>query len=163
MDIETYANKINEEIVGLYNAKEEEVSSDIMRRLEKYILLEVVDARWRENLKTLDSLKEGIYLRSYGQKDPIVEYKILSGELYNKMLATIKQEVSSYMFKIKIRERSEEELEVKRQPTERVVYSHGNESEDEINKQRSSHKIGRNDLCPCGSGKKYKKCCGRAQ
>ncbi len=163
MDIETYANKINEKLVELYNAREEEISSDIMRRLEKYILLEVVDARWRENLKTLDSLKEGIYLRSYGQKDPIVEYKILSGELYNKMLATIKQEISSYMFKIKIRERSEKELEVKRQPTERVVYSHGNESEDEINKQRSSHKIGRNDLCPCGSGKKYKKCCGRAQ
>ena len=99
--------------------KEVEVTSDIMRRLEKYILLEVVDARWRENLKTLDSLKEGIYLRSYGQKDPIVEYKVLSGELYNKMLATIKQEVSSYLFKIKIRERSEEELEVKRKPTER--------------------------------------------
>jgi preprotein translocase subunit SecA len=162
MDREAYADKLCGRLIDIYNGKEVEVTSDIMRRLEKYILLEVVDARWRENLKTLDSLKEGIYLRSYGQKDPIVEYKVLSGELYNKMLATIKQEVSSYLFKIKIRERSEEELEVKRKPTERVVYSHGDESEDESSKQRSSNKIGRNDLCPCGSGKKYKKCCGRA-
>ncbi len=162
MNREAYADKLCGRLIDIYNAKEEEVTSHIMRRLEKYILLEVVDARWRENLKTLDSLKEGIYLRSYGQKDPIVEYKVLSGELYNKMLATIKQEVSSYLFKIKIRERSEEELEVKRKPTERVVYSHGDESEDESSKQRSTHKIGRNDLCPCGSGKKYKKCCGRA-
>ncbi len=162
MDREAYADKLCGRLIDIYNVKEGEVTSDIMRRLEKYILLEVVDARWRENLKTLDSLKEGIYLRSYGQKDPIVEYKVLSGELYNKMLATIKQEVSSYLFKIKIRERSEEELEVKRKPTERVVYSHGDESEDESSKQRSSNKIGRNDLCPCGSGKKYKKCCGRA-
>jgi len=160
MSVEDYAAKLTEGIEANYNDRESHFGADMMRKLEKYILFEVVDARWRENLKTLDSLREGIYLRSYGQKDPIVEYKLLSGELYGKMLKTIKEEATSYLFKIRIRD-EKEDLEMKRAETPKNVSYNTEEAEDEKSAQRSSDKVGRNDLCPCGSGKKYKKCCGR--
>ena len=159
MTVSEYAETIVERIKEQYAIREEKFGSEMMRKLEKYILFEIVDARWRENLKTLDSLREGIYLRSYGQKDPIVEYKLLSGELYGKMLKTIKEETTSYLFKIRIRD-EKEDLEMKRAEAPKNV-SYNTEEEEAENAQRSSDKTGRNDLCPCGSGKKYKKCCGR--
>lgn len=160
MSVEEYAKVLCDRIEAHYNERESHFGADMMRKLEKYILFEVVDARWRENLKTLDSLREGIYLRSYGQKDPIVEYKLLSGELYAKMLKTIKEETTSYLFKIRIRD-EKEDLEMKRaEAPKNVSYNTGEEAED-ADAQRTSDKTGRNDLCPCGSGKKYKKCCGR--
>ena len=82
--IEEYADKLADELEVKYNEKEAEITPEIMRQIEKYVLLEVVDNRWREHLKALDGLREGIYLRSYGQRDPIVEYKLLSGDLYGK-------------------------------------------------------------------------------
>ncbi|MGL5535047.1 MAG: SEC-C metal-binding domain-containing protein, partial [Cetobacterium sp.] len=105
---------------------------------EKYVLFEVVDARWREHLKALDALREGIYLRSYGQKDPLVEYKIISGDMYSRMLSTIKAETTSYMFKVVVRNPEEE------------VLSPGEGEELEFDSP-----------CNCGSGKIYGKCCGR--
>jgi len=162
MDVEAYQELTFNRVVDKYKAREEEFGSDLMRKLEKYILFEIVDARWREHLKGLDALREGIYLRSYGQKDPITEYKLISGDMYAKMLGTIKEEVTSYLFKLKIKNEEEEEVEIKhRQEDSKVVYSHGDEEESEENAQRESDKVGRNELCPCGSGKKYKKCCGR--
>lgn len=136
--IEEYAEKLFNEIEAKYQERENEIGSDLMREIEKYVLFEVVDNRWREHLKALDGLREGIYLRSYGQKDPVIEYKLLSGELYGRMLETIKMETTSYMFKVvvKTKEQAEEESS-----------------------------LGRDDnpegLCPCGSGKPYNKCCGR--
>ena len=109
-----------------------------MREIEKYVLFEVVDNRWREHLKALDGLREGIYLRSYGQKDPVIEYKLLSGELYGRMLETIKMETTSYMFKVVVKTREPEAEDP----------SMGSEANPE-------------GLCPCGSGKPYNKCCGR--
>ena len=161
MSVEEYAGTLCERIEAHYAKRESHFGDEMMRKLEKYILFEVVDARWRENLKTLDSLREGIYLRSYGQKDPIVEYKLLSGELYAKMLQTIKEEATSYLFKIRIRD-DREDLEMKRtEAPKNVSYNTEEGAEEEKNNQRASDKVGRNDLCPCGSGKKYKKCCGR--
>lgn len=143
----------------IYAEKEEEYTPEIMRRIEKFIILEVVDSRWRENLKTLDSLKEGIHLRAYGQKDPIIEYKILSSDIYNDMIRTIKEETSSYMFKVKVRT---DNVNIKRKKQTRMNYNSGGEEQSkEKVKPRRSKKIGRNDPCPCGSGKKYKNCCGR--
>ncbi|WP_319371332.1 preprotein translocase subunit SecA [uncultured Ilyobacter sp.] len=159
--VESYSEKIYNEVMEKYNERESIFGSDMMRKLEKYMLFEVVDSRWRENLKTLDSLREGIYLRSYGQKDPIVEYKLLSGELYHQMLKTIDEETTSFLFKIRIRD-EEEELEMKRKEAPKnIKYSAGDTPAGETENQRQSNKVGRNDLCPCGSGKKYKKCCGR--
>ena len=136
--IEEYANKLFTEIEAKYQEREQEIGSELMREIEKYVLFEVVDNRWREHLKALDGLREGIYLRSYGQKDPVIEYKLLSGELYGKMLETIKMETTSYMFKVvvKTREQVEEETAL------------GGDDNPE-------------GLCPCGSGKPYNKCCGR--
>jgi preprotein translocase subunit SecA len=161
LSIEEYAEKLYERILEKYKEKEKEFGSDLMRRLEKYILLEIVDSRWREHLKTLDALREGIYLRSYGQKDPLTEYKLISGELYAKMLRTIKEETVSYLFKIQIKRPEEKNIEVKEHENKNVQYQANGEIASEPSTTPNKEKVGRNDLCPCGSGKKYKKCCGR--
>lgn len=136
--IEEYAEKLFNDIEAKYQEKEEEITPELMREIEKYVLFEVVDNRWREHLKALDGLREGIYLRSYGQKDPVIEYKLLSGELYGRMLETIKMETTSYMFKVVVKAREPEAEDP----------SMGSEANPE-------------GLCPCGSGKPYNKCCGR--
>lgn len=138
LTVEEYADKIYKDIEKEYEKKEEEISSEVMRKVEKYVLFEVVDARWREHLKALDALREGIYLRSYGQKDPLIEYKIISGDMYSRMLSTIKTETTSYMFKVVVKNPEEEVVEpgVK----------------DELDYDSD---------CRCGSGKIYGKCCGR--
>ena len=150
--IEEYADKLADDLVAKYNEKEAEITPEIMRQIEKYVLLEVVDNRWREHLKTLDGLREGIYLRSYGQRDPIVEYKLLSGELYGQMLETIKKETTSYMFKVAIRNSEEEEFQAK-EITELNTTDEKNENVGGPNNP--------DGLCPCGSGKPYSRCCGR--
>ena len=156
--VEENISEIYEELEKKYKQKEEEYSPEIMRKLERYILLEIVDSRWRENLKTLDSLKEGIHLRAYGQKDPVIEYKMLSSEIYSDMIRTIKEEVVSYLFKIRIRT---PEVNLRQKPKETTMYYNDGGEEEVKPKQRKVNKVGRNDPCPCGSGKKYKKCCGR--
>lgn len=138
LTVEEYADVVYNRILNEYEAKEDELTSEIMRKVEKYVLFEVVDSRWREHLKALDALREGIYLRSYGQKDPLVEYKIISGDMYSKMLSTIKTEVTSYMFKVVIKNPEEEILEP------------GDMEEMDFDSP-----------CYCGSGKIYGKCCGR--
>ena len=136
--IEEYADKLFEEIEAKYQERENEIGSDLMREIEKYVLFVVVDNRWREHLKALDGLREGIYLRSYGQKDPVIEYKLLSGELYGRMLETIKMETTSYMFKVVVKTKEQMEAE---------AVAGGDENPE--------------GPCPCGSGKPYNKCCGR--
>lgn len=136
--IEEYAEKLFNDIEAKYQKREQEITPELMREIEKYVLFEVVDNRWREHLKALDGLREGIYLRSYGQKDPVIEYKLLSGELYGRMLETIKMETTSYMFKVVVKTREPEAEDS----------SMGSEANPE-------------GLCPCGSGKPYNKCCGR--
>lgn len=136
--IEDYADKLYEDIEAMYQEKEKEITPKLMREIEKYVLFEVVDNRWREHLKALDGLREGIYLRSYGQKDPVVEYKLLSGELYGRMLETIKLETTSYMFKVVVKTKEQIDNET----------TMGSEENPE-------------GPCPCGSGKPYNKCCGR--
>ncbi len=145
-DMEEYKGLTVEEYVDIlfgrikikYQEKEDELGSDIMRKIEKYVLFEVVDSRWREHLKGLDALREGIYLRSYGQKDPLVEYKIISGDMYSRMLSTIKTETTSYMFKV-------------------VVKS----PEEDLPEPGDEEELQFDDKCRCGSGKIYGKCCGR--
>lgn len=158
MSIEDYSKKIYDAISAQYDEKEEKVGKDLMRRLEKYILFEVIDSRWREHLKSLDGLKEGIYLRAYGQKDPVVEYKILSGELYEQMIATIKEQTTSFLFKVIIKQHEEEKLQERENQEEIEEYT--SEDENGIEKVESKE-IGPDSPCPCGSGKKYKNCCGR--
>jgi preprotein translocase subunit SecA len=161
LTIEEYSERLYERIEKKYSDKEEKIGSELMRKLEKYILFEIVDSRWREHLKTLDALREGIYLRSYGQKDPLTEYKLISGDLYAKMLKTIQEETVSYLFKVQIRAPEEREVEIKESQNKNLRYEASDETGETVDTTRVSEKVGRNDLCPCGSGKKYKKCCGR--
>ncbi|NLK62546.1 MAG: preprotein translocase subunit SecA [Fusobacteria bacterium] len=144
----------------LYDEREEEIGKEVLKRIEKYILLEIVDNRWKENLKTLDSLREGIHLRAYGQKDPVVEYKTLSVEIYVDMIETIKRESTSFLFKLQVKR----EGDVKLKERKEVPMFYNNVDEENTGKQKpmkNINKIGRNDPCNCGSGKKYKHCCGR--
>ena len=156
--------KITEDLLNVYEEKESILGGELLRKLEKYILLEVTDSRWRENLRTLDQLKEGIHLRAYGQANPLIQYQLLSSEVYEDMISTIREEVTSFLFKIRIREREEAPIVAPRPRPERVNYIHqGSDSAptEEKHSPRKTDKIGRNDECSCGSGKKYKNCCGR--
>ena len=142
MTKEEYAERIYTILENRYNEKEAQIGSDFMRKLEKYILFEVVDNRWREHLKSLDGLRESIYLRAYGQRDPVTEYKLISSEIFEVMIENIQEQVSSFMFKVMV---SSEEEKIE-----------NNEDEEEVNEV-----VNEGDSCPCGSGKAYDKCCGR--
>ena len=142
MTKEEYAERIYTILENRYNDKEAQIGSDFMRKLEKYILFEVVDNRWREHLKSLDGLRESIYLRAYGQRDPVTEYKLISSEIFEVMIENIQEQVSSFMFKV-MASSEEEKIE-------------NNEDEEEVNEV-----VNEGDSCPCGSGKAYDKCCGR--
>lgn len=151
MNVEDYAALLYDRLSAVYEEKENRTGSEIMRKIEKYILFEVVDARWREHLKALDGLREGIYLRAYGQKNPVTEYKLVSSEIYEKMLETIQEEITSFLFKIVIKTEENEKIEEETpKKAEKIQFIPKNQQE-----------LTPEDECPCGSGKKYKNCCGR--
>lgn len=137
-----------------YELKEQKIGSELMRDVEKMVFLHVIDTKWKDHLLGIDHIKEGIGLRGYAQKDPLVEYKKEAFELFEEMSKSIVSEILTRLFKIQIREESQ----VKLAPKQRINRSDGDSSSQPVKKP---HKIGRNDPCPCGSGKKYKKCCGR--
>ncbi|ABI67590.1 preprotein translocase subunit SecA [Syntrophomonas wolfei] len=134
----------------LYEQREKEMGSEIMRELEKAILLRIIDEKWMDHIDAMDQLRNGISLRAYGQKDPLIEYKFEAFEAFQMMIESMKEDVVRYIFRVK----------VVQQPEERKTFENQGE-EAEKKPVRVGKKIGRNDLCPCGSGKKYKKCCGR--
>ena len=154
---------VYKDLEALYEQKEEKFTPLFMRHVEKMVLLQNVDSCWREHLTTMDHLKEGIGLRGYGQRDPLVEYKLEATELFNIMIRKIKEETISLMYKLEFDPQQEMELE----KSEELQYSSTLEEEAELKekqqpRQKPIHveKVGRNDPCPCGSGKKYKKCHG---
>lgn len=159
MSIEEYSQKLFDTLLAAYNEKEEKLGRDIMRKLEKYILFEVTDARWREHLKALDGLKEGIYLRAYGQRDPVVEYKLISGDLYEQMIETIKEQTTSFLFKVIIKDENEEK-NMQMQNDQKEIKEYTSEDESGVENVPAGE-ISDDSPCPCGSGKKYKNCCGR--
>ena len=142
---EEYIERIYNALVEQYNKKEEELGSDLMRKLEKHILFDVVDNRWRGHLKSLDALRESIYLRAYGQRDPVTEYKLISSQIFEEMIATIQEQATSFLFKVVV-------------STEPVKDEEDEIEEAEIKEVNTENTDG---LCPCGSGKPYEKCCGR--
>ncbi len=128
-----------------------------MRELERVILLKVVDRYWMDHIDNMSELKRGIYLRSYGQKDPVVEYQLEGFDMFDAMIAAIRDDTVKLLLTLKIRVNEEIKREQVAKPTQEV---HGDQ-EVKVKKQPiKKEKIGRNDPCPCGSGKKYKKCCG---
>ncbi|MBE0425493.1 MAG: preprotein translocase subunit SecA [Nitrospirae bacterium] len=142
---------------GAYEKKESEIGSDVMRYLEKVIMLQIIDNQWKDHLLAMDHLKEGIGLRGYGQRDPLIEYKKEAFNVFADMTSRISTEVLSRLFKIQVQKKEA----VRREPVRqmRLTYNRG-ESSTAVQTVRRGKKVGRNDPCPCGSGKKYKKCCG---
>jgi preprotein translocase subunit SecA len=147
-----------------YAKKEADYGADAIRYLERMFLLSTVDALWKDHLLSMDHLKEGIGLRGYAQKDPLKEYQREGFDLFSDLISRIKEESLKRLFHVKV-QREEEGAELKERPAAprpaRVTLSRGDiKSAGKTTQKREGVKIGRNDPCPCGSGKKYKKCCG---
>ncbi len=149
-----------------YRKREAENGSGNMRNLEKLVLLQVIDQHWKEHLLNMDHLKEGIGLRGYGQKNPLNEYKREGYEMFLALMDTIKQQTVRNLFLIRLVEEDEIErlAREQRERKQEIELRHGEAAAGEEPKtvRREGEKIGRNSPCPCGSGQKYKKCCGRA-
>ncbi len=138
-----------------YDKKEGEIGSDVMRYLERVITLQIIDNQWKDHLLAMDHLKEGIGLRGYGQRDPLIEYKKEAFDMFAEMTSRISTEVLRRLYRIQI----EKKESVKKEPLKQQRLSY-NRGEAAVQTIRRGKKVGRNDPCPCGSGKKYKKCCG---
>jgi preprotein translocase subunit SecA len=194
---ETLKANIEENVKKMYEAKVASVGSELFNQVEKMVMLQVVDSKWKDHLYNMDQLREGIGLRGYAGKDPLIEYKREGYEMFMDMISRIKEDVIKYLFRIQIKAEETPSLEMApvRRP-QNIQYEHkevsqfssayrqisqrqrenmtvhsstgGIEYREEVESKhkvmpvkRTGPKVGRNDPCPCGSGKKYKKCCGR--
>ncbi|MGM0682430.1 MAG: SEC-C metal-binding domain-containing protein, partial [Thermodesulfobacteriota bacterium] len=163
LDPDSFREKLLEAARGLYRAKEEEVGRDNMRQIEHYVLLQMVDSHWKDHLLNMDHLKEGIGLRGYGQKNPLDEYKKEGYSMFMAMIERVKEQTIATMFRVQLaREEEAAQLEKKRKALDQEARMNRGEQEagDKRQPVRKGEKVGRNSPCPCGSGKKYKKCCG---
>jgi preprotein translocase subunit SecA len=159
---EGLAGRIREGAISAYEKKEKEYGADAMRYLERMFLLSTIDAQWKDHLLSMDHLKEGIGLRGYAQKDPLKEYQREGFDMFSDLVFRIKEESLKRLFHVKV-QREEEGKAAALPPIapRRVNLSHGDLSRAGQTTQRhAKKKVGRNNPCPCGSGKKYKKCCG---
>ncbi len=195
MNLQLLQDKLTSLVTDAYNEREKHISPEDMRHIEKMVMLQVTDRRWKEHLYDMDQLRRGIGLRAYGQKDPVIEYKQESFRLFLDMLDRIKQQIAEYLFhigiapqRVRVMPQSGLKYGVEFAPSPvlpqiqkpqggqqgdvapgsqqnmRPGRGPGPEKMEPAEKQRPivvGKKIGRNDPCPCGSGKKYKKCCGR--
>ena len=147
---------VYDKLLELYAEKEEFIGSDRMREVERIVLLQAVDNYWIDHIDAMDQLRQGIGLRSIGQIDPVIAYKMEGFEMFDEMNALIREDTVAYLFNIEV------EIPQERQAVVDVDALESPTEEDYIEKARSNEpKVGRNDPCPCGSGKKYKNCCGR--
>ena len=149
-------HELKEEAVKLYEEKEAEFPEpEHMREIERVVLLKVIDAKWMDHIDDMDQLREGIGLQAYGQRDPVVEYRMAGFEMFNDMTKAIQEETTGALFHVQV------EQKIEREEAPKIT---GTNKDAEVEKKpyvRKGAKVGRNDPCPCGSGKKYKNCCGR--
>ena len=161
MGQEEFLDWLTEVVKNRYEEREKEMGEDLMRDLERFLTLQTVDMHWKDHLLAMDYLKEGIGLRGYGQVDPLVEYKREGHAMFQAMIDKIKEDIIRGLFFIRV-EREQDQEKLKREQEQQPMYfSHGDSTAPATKTVRKGKKIGRNDPCPCGSGKKYKKCCGR--
>ena len=163
---EKIAEHLKEEALNIYKQKEEEITSDQMRELERVVMLKVVDEKWMNHIDSMDELKNGIGLRAYGQKDPVVQYRLEGFDMFDEMINDIKFDVTKILMHIR------QQGEVKRQETVKITgealeaihsVDGGSKIGTDVDRtvRNEGPKVGRNDPCPCGSGKKYKNCHGK--
>jgi preprotein translocase subunit SecA len=148
-----------EAVQNRYRAREQELGSETMRHIERGVMLQVIDTQWKDHLLSMDHLKEGIGLRGYGQRDPLTEYKREAFDLFTEMVDRIKTTAVEWLFKVQLVRESEPE---RRNPWADAVEHRGEAAATASSTAAPRHagqKVGRNDPCPCGSGKKYKRCC----
>jgi len=167
---ETLRERILQNAIDVYKRKEEVVGAEMMRHFEKGVMLQTLDSLWKEHLAAMDYLRQGIHLRGYAQKDPKQEYKRESFAMFATMLETLKYEVISTLSKVQVRMPEEVEAmeQQRREEAERLSQMQQLSHQDDdsaaaaaLAEQTGERKVGRNDPCPCGSGKKYKQCHGR--
>ncbi len=181
---EKLSENVKHAVMTIYNQKEKAYGSELMRRLERYAVLTTIDRHWRDHMYEMDQLKSGIGLRAYGQRDPLVEYKREAFRIFSELIDTIDRDIVGMVYKLQINMPDRSRDERRREAGRSMVASHqdttgmgiasaasaaqeSNPAADAAKRgkakpfKRESKKIGRNDPCPCGSGKKYKKCCGR--
>ncbi len=153
MEADEVRELLLEEAMQQYRQKEAELGTEHLRELERIVTLRVVDGKWMGHLDAMDQLRHGIGLRAYGQRDPLIEYKHEAYEMFNMMIEEIHEDIVRYVYHVTFVEKPKEERKD-------MVENRGAE---EVKKTpaTSSKVVGRNDPCPCGSGKKYKKCCGK--
>jgi len=160
LNSEGLAQFLTDSASSVYQEKESLLGEEEMRRIERFVMLQTVDNLWKDHLLSMDHLKEGIGLRGYAQQNPLIVYKREGFALFQNMIARVKEEVVSILFRIQIM--TPEKLEEMNKPDDQqLVFSHGDGGAKKKPSKRETDKIGRNAPCPCGSGKKYKKCCGR--
>ena len=158
--------KLQELASSKYEEKENEIGSEDLRELERIVMLKVVDQKWMDHIDAMDELKDGIGLRAYGQQDPVVKYRIEGMDMFEEMVLDIKHDVVKILMNLRKQE------EVKREETAKITgaalqainsLDNGQQMKSEVNRTvvNDGPKVGRNDPCPCGSGKKYKNCCGK--
>lgn len=152
---EMLTKRLQDEAVELYAHKETEFEDYDLREIERIILLKVIDRKWMDHIDDMDQLREGIGMQAYGQRDPVVEYRMAGFEMFNVMTKAIQEETTGALFHVEI------EQKVEKEQVAQVTGTNKDDSSVKTPYKRKGEKIGRNDPCPCGSGKKYKNCCGR--
>lgn len=155
-DVKEFKHKLKENAVKLYEAKEAEFPEpEALRELERVVLLKVIDRKWMDHIDDMDQLRQGIGLQAYGQKDPLVEYKMNGFDMFDDMISNIQEDTVRLLFHVRVEQKAEREQVAK------VTGTNKDASAAAAPKKRESAKVYPNDPCPCGSGKKYKQCCGR--
>jgi len=151
-------NLINEKVIEAYNYRENEIGNDNMRLIERLVTLRVIDQNWMAHLDAMDFLREGIGLRGYAQQDPLVAYTNESYKMWVELMDTIQEEIATNIFRVRLVAETEAHA---RQAKNRPMSTNQSEEGPSKGDRVANANIGRNDLCPCGSGKKYKQCCGK--
>jgi preprotein translocase subunit SecA len=160
MNHDALTDMIAAEAVRVYEGREAQVGVENFRQLERIVMLQTVDNLWKDHLLSMDHLKEGIGLRGYAQQNPLLVYKKEGFEMFQNLMGRVEEETLGILFRVQIGE--PEKLETLQRPREqKLLFSGGGEPQRPAPAKRTLDKVGRNSACPCGSGKKYKKCCGR--
>ena len=144
----------------MYEQREQEFGPEIVRELERVILLKNVDTLWMDHIDAMEELQRGIRLRAYAQRDPVVEYRMEGYDMFDAMIAQIRENTARMMLTVRLQTKEEPKREEVAKPTMATGAGDGSEEKRPV---VNGKKVGRNDPCPCGSGKKYKKCCGREE
>ena len=150
-------SRLQEDALALYDEKQKEFETEDMREIERIILLNTIDRKWMDHIDDMDQLRQGIGMQAYGQRDPLVEYRFQAFNMFEEMTNAIQEDTTNALFHVRV------ETKVEKEETPEITGTNKDESTKKGPYRRKNAKIGRNDPCPCGSGKKYKYCCGRGK